>query len=49
MKFVWNFGDNQKVEGIAVEHVFSKIGVYNVILTVTDKSGKKAPRDNNDS
>ena len=39
MRYQWNFGDNQIVEGPRVEFVFRQPGAYTVTLTVTDSSG----------
>lgn len=42
LNFEWDFGDGNKKTGIVVEHKFSQVGVYNVVLTVTDESGNKS-------
>ncbi len=44
--YEWNFGDNETVSGnfeeaASVKHFYSKQGVYNVSLTVTDQDGVK--------
>ncbi|MEM4729602.1 MAG: PKD domain-containing protein [Thermoplasmata archaeon] len=36
MVFRWDFGDNSKAEGAVVRHIFTKVGIYNVTLTVSD-------------
>ncbi len=38
-KYQWDFGDSVNGEGVKVSHNFTKAGVYNVKLTVTDNSG----------
>jgi PKD repeat protein len=38
--YSWNFGDNVPVEGLRVEHIFSRAGTYTVTLTVTDSGGR---------
>ncbi len=39
VKYVWTFGDGSTAKGKIVDHVFSKKGVYNVRLEVTDDDG----------
>ena len=39
VRYQWNFGDNQIVEGPRVEFVFRAAGAYTVTLTVTDSNG----------
>lgn len=39
VRWEWNFGDNQPVEGARVEHVFRTAGSYSVTLTVIDSNG----------
>jgi PKD repeat protein len=39
VRYQWNFGDNQIVEGPRVEHVFRTAGSHSVTLTVTDSNG----------
>jgi N-acetylneuraminic acid mutarotase/TorA maturation chaperone TorD len=39
VKYEWDFGDGTTGEGMIVEHSYSKIGVYNVTLTVKDAAG----------
>jgi len=39
VKYEWNFGDNQIVEGARIDHVFAVAGTYTVTLTVTDSGG----------
>jgi PKD repeat protein len=39
VRYQWNFGDNQIVEGMRIDHVFAATGSYTVTLTVTDSNG----------
>lgn len=39
VRYQWNFGNNDIVEGPRVEHVFRAAGSYSVTLTVTDSNG----------
>lgn len=39
VRYQWNFGNNQIVEGPRVEHVFRTAGAFSVTLTVTDSNG----------
>jgi PKD repeat protein len=39
LTYSWNFGDNSTGSGAHPTHVFADNGVYNVVLTVTDKAG----------
>jgi PKD repeat protein len=39
VKYEWNFGDNQIVEGARIDHVFPVAGTFTVTLTVTDSGG----------
>ncbi|MEO5824152.1 MAG: PKD domain-containing protein [Vicinamibacteraceae bacterium] len=39
VRYEWNFGDNQIVEGPRAEHAFRIAGSYSVTLTVTDSNG----------
>ncbi len=34
--YVWDFGDGTTTQGSDSTHVFSSLGVYNVVLTITD-------------
>jgi PKD repeat protein len=38
LTYSWDFGDGEKAEGIKVNHAYKNIGVYKVVLTVTDDS-----------
>lgn len=38
----WDFGDGQKADGCKVEHVYSELQDYEVVLTVTNEDGKEA-------
>jgi PKD repeat protein len=37
--WLWDFGDNTKVNGMTVYHSFLEAGIYTVTLTVTDNKG----------
>lgn len=39
-KWVWEFGDGAKSEGVNATHAYATPGVYDVILWVTDDAGK---------
>ncbi|MCO6450616.1 MAG: PKD domain-containing protein [Caldilineales bacterium] len=39
VSYSWDFGDRTQGSGMTVEHVYSKSGVYQVTLTVTDNTG----------
>jgi PKD repeat protein len=39
VRYEWNFGDNQLVEGVRIDHVYATAGSYTVTLTVTDSGG----------
>jgi PKD repeat protein len=39
VRYEWNFGNNQIVEGARIDHVFAAAGTYTVTLTVTDSGG----------
>ena len=39
VRYEWNFGDNQIVEGARIDHVYAAAGSYTVTLTVTDSGG----------
>ncbi len=39
VNYGWNFGDGRTATGVTVSRSFSTIGVYNVVLTVTDDAG----------
>jgi len=39
LTYTWDFGDGVTKEGPKVSHAYKEIGVYKVVLTVTDKSG----------
>lgn len=38
MRYVWDFGDGTRTEGVTVSHVFQKSGFYKVTLRVEDNS-----------
>jgi len=37
--YSWNFGDNSSSTGEKPQHIYSKTGTYNIVLTVTDEHG----------
>jgi PKD repeat protein len=39
LSYSWDFGDGKKADGVKVNHVYTKPGRYNVVLTVDDNSG----------
>lgn len=39
LTYSWDFGDGQTAKGPKVTHAYKDIGVYKVVLTVTDDSG----------
>lgn len=41
LRYSWSFGDGSKAIGAAVKHAFKKDGSYEVVLTVTDPSGRR--------
>jgi len=41
VSFDWTFGDGSAGSGARLMHVYSSAGVYTVVLTVTDDSGRK--------
>jgi len=41
VSYSWNFGDGNTGTGIIITHTYSGIGLYSVILTITDSNGKK--------
>ena len=41
VSYEWNFGDGGTGTGITINHTYSNIGSYTVILAVTDNNGKK--------
>ncbi len=40
MKYTWNFGDGQVVEGQKVTHAYTRVGSYKVVLTVDNGQAK---------
>jgi PKD repeat protein len=42
VEYQWTYGDGDIEYGVTQTHDFPNAGTYNVILTVTDNSGKKA-------
>jgi len=43
-KFDWNFGDGVTAVGVKASHTFNSVGVFDVVLKVTDNKGGKAER-----
>lgn len=43
VSYSWNFDDGTTAAGSSVNHVFTKTGIYNVILRVTDNQGASSP------
>ncbi len=41
-EFSWNFGDGKTGQSLRVGHIYDRIGVYNVTLTVEDGGGNTA-------
>jgi PKD repeat protein len=41
VSYEWDFGDNTTGTGEVINHTYSHIGTYTVVLTVTDSNGKK--------
>jgi len=41
VSYSWDFGDESISTGIAVTHTYNNVGIYAVVLTVTDSDGKK--------
>jgi hypothetical protein len=41
VEYLWDFGDGSNDSGEFVSHVYTKAGVYNVTLTVTDNGGEQ--------
>ena len=41
-EFNWNFGDGKTAPSLRVGHIYERVGVYNVTLTVIDDAGNKA-------
>ena len=44
LTYTWDFGDGQTADGPKVNHAYKNIGVYKVVLTVTDKTGTKCDK-----
>ena len=42
--YAWEFGDDTKATGAVVDHTYSKAGIYNVKLSVTDNKGAIASK-----
>ncbi len=46
LKFTWDFGEGERVEGLDQKHTYQKKGTYNVIVTVEDPElGLKEEKD----
>jgi PKD repeat protein len=41
VSYEWDFGDGDTGTGVTLNHTYSNIGTYMVVLTVTDSNGKK--------
>jgi hypothetical protein len=41
VSYSWDFGDGAKASGTAINHMYSSVGTYTVILTVTDDQDLK--------
>jgi len=41
LSYLWNFGDGSTGDGIQAQHAYSKLGQYNVALTVDDGKGTR--------
>jgi PKD repeat protein len=39
LQYAWDYGDGSKGVGIATSHVYSKMGTYQVVLTIMDDNG----------
>jgi len=39
--FVWDFGDGTTEEGVIVDHIYEKLGSYDIKLTAVDNSGEE--------
>ena len=44
LSYAWNFGDGATAKGIAVNHTYTKTGIYTLTLTVTSPSGARQVR-----
>jgi len=42
--YAWDFGDGTTARGVSVTHTFDEKGIYSVVLTITDSSGKTGAR-----
>lgn len=42
VRYAWDFGDRSTGEGATAEHLYPAVGVYPVVLMVTDNDGKTA-------
>jgi PKD repeat protein len=42
LSYDWDFGDGGRESGITVTHVYTQVGTYPVVLTVTDDGGLTA-------
>jgi PKD repeat protein len=38
-RWVWNLGENGLAEGPRVDHLFTRVGTFTIVLTVTDSGG----------
>ncbi len=42
LKFLWDFGDGSRTQGVEVQHSYAHPGVYRVVLLIRDASGRTA-------
>ncbi len=40
ISYEWNFGDGTTANAVTIRHVYDRVGVFNVTLTVTDRDGR---------
>ncbi len=40
ISYEWNFGDGATANAVTIRHVYDRVGVFNVTLTVTDRDGR---------
>ncbi|GAI47027.1 unnamed protein product, partial [marine sediment metagenome] len=42
VSYDWSFGDDTSGSGVSVSHTYTAVGIYDVILTVTDDIGAQS-------